>query len=198
MIQQREIGRDTPSWKEAMRRLLRQNPDVIMLSEIRDPEVMMMALSAANTGHLVLSTLSAMDAGQTINRMISLAPGELVGEIRYLIASALAGIVSQRLLPRQNSGGRVPAVEVLIATEKVTKLILNPEQLLHVRQVIHESHGTHGMQTFDQSLGDLQQAGLISLEEALKHASSPTDFRFRMKGVKSGMNWTEFGEDGQN
>ncbi len=190
-IQQREVGRDTPSWPKALKRIMRQAPDVIMLGEIRDSETILLALTAANTGHLVLSTLNTMDARQSINRIISLASPAMSDEIRHLLAATLVGTVSVRLLPCSEKSGRVPAVEVLVATETVRKMITDPEQVGHLRQIISEGYGQYGMQTFDQSLGNLHRSGLITLEEALKHASSPTDFRIRARGIdgQSGMSW---------
>jgi len=182
-IQQREVGRDTPSWTEAMKRILRQDPDVIMLGEIRDPETMMMALTAANTGHLVLSTLHTMDAIQTINRVISLAPPGMEGEIRILLAATLVGIISLRLLPRTDRNGRIPAVEVLVATETIRNMILDPDQVRKMKQIIAEGRSQYGMQTFDQSLMDLTTEGMITLEEAIKFATSPTDFRIQARGI---------------
>lgn len=182
-IQQREVGRDTPSWSEALRRILRQDPDVIMLGEIRDGETMMTALTAANTGHLVLSTLHTMDAAQTVNRVISMVSSESSQQVRYLLAATLVGIISQRLLPRIDRPGRIPAVEVLISTETIRNMIIDPAQTLDIRSAIAEGFGQYGMQTFDQSLMMLVRAGKITFEEALRHATSPTDFRIRMRGL---------------
>ncbi len=182
-IQQREIGRDTPSWSEALRRIVRQDPDVIMLGEIRDSETMMTALTAANTGHLVLATLHTMDSTQTVNRVVSFAPPEMTSQVRYLLASTLICVVSQRLLPRIGGSGRIPAVEVLVSTDTIRKMIINPEETLNIRQAIAEGAGQYGMQTFDQSLMSLFRASRISEEEALKHSTSPTDFRIRLRGI---------------
>ena len=182
-IQQREIGRDTPSWSEALRRIMRQDPDVIMLGEIRDTETMMIALTAANTGHLVLATLHTMDATQTVNRVVSFATTESLSQIRQLLASTLVGIISLRLLPQVDSRGRIPAVEVLVSTETIRKMIIDPDQTLNIRQAIAEGAGQYGMQTFDQSLMRLYRSGEISIDEALSNATSPTDFRIRMRGI---------------
>ena len=198
-IQQREVGRDTPSWTEAQRRILRQDPDVIMLGEIRDWESMITALTAANTGHLVLSTMHTMDAAQSINRAISFAPPAMAGEVRILLAATLVGIVSLRLLPRSDQRGRVPAVEVLVATETVRKAIVDPDEVQNIKHIITEGHIQYQMQTFDQSLMDLQHAGLITMDEALKYATSPTDFRIRARGIedRSKSAWDADGE-GEN
>ncbi|MFN3821154.1 MAG: type IV pilus twitching motility protein PilT, partial [bacterium] len=197
-IQQREVGRDTPSWSEALRRILRQDPDVIMLGEIRDGETMQTALTAANTGHLVLSTLHTMDAAQTVNRVISMVPSENSQQVRYLLAATLVGIISQRLLPRVDGPGRIPAIEVLISTETIRDMIVDPAQTLEIRSAIAEGFGQYGMQTFDQSLMMLVRAGKITIEEALRHATSPTDFRIRMRGLDTSgtlMEWATPDED---
>ncbi len=195
-IQQREVGRDTPSWTEAQRRIMRQDPDVIMLGEIRDWETMITALTAANTGHLVLSTMHTMDAAQSINRALSFAPPTMTNEVRTLLAATLIGIVSLRLLPRSDQKGRVPAVEVLVVTETVRKTIVDPDQIQNMKHIITEGHTQYQMQTFDQSLMDLQRAGMITMEEALKYASSPSDFRIRARGIedRSKISWDEDGE----
>lgn len=193
-IQQREVGRDTPSWAEGLRRIMRQDPDVVMLGEIRDWETMIAALTAANTGHLVLATLHTMDATQTVSRVISLAPSEMHSEVRGLLSSTLVGIIAQRLLARSDGGGRIPAVEILVATETIRKMIVNPEDTINIRQAIQEGSGQYGMQTFDQSLLKLYRDGLISLEDAMRQATSPTDFRVRMRGLsnQAAMSWEAF------
>lgn len=196
-IQQREVGRDTPSWTEAQRRIMRQDPDVIMLGEIRDWESMLTALTAANTGHLVLSTMHTMDAAQSINRSLSFAPPTMTDEVRILLAATLIGIVSLRLLPRSDQKGRVPAVEVLVATETVRKTIIDPDPSgQNMKHIITEGHTQYQMQTFDQSLMNLQRAGLITMDEAMKYASSPSDFRIRARGIedRSKISWDEDAE----
>jgi twitching motility protein PilT len=193
-IQQREIGRDTPSWNEALRRIMRQDPDVIMLGEIREWETMQTAMTAANTGHLVFSTLHTMDATQTVSRVLGFAPPEMTREVRHLLAATLVGIVSLRLLPKADGKGRVPAVEVLISTESIRKMIINPEETHLIKQAMAEGFGQYGMQTFDQSLMNLFRNRQISLEDALKYASSQTDFRVRMRGIDgaSSLAWDDF------
>jgi twitching motility protein PilT len=190
-IQQREIGRDTLSWKDALHSIARQDPDVIVLGEIRDWETMSVVLTAANSGHLVLAIMNTMDAAQTINRILAISPHEMIHEVRHLLATTLVGIVSQRLLLRANGQGRVPAVEVLAATETIRKLIINPDDSLNLRRAMMESQGQNGMQTFDQSLMQLYRAGLIRLEDALKYATSQTEFRVRMRGLdgQPGTGW---------
>jgi len=194
IVQQREIGRDAPNWREALRHILRQDPDIIMLGEIRDWDTMSSALIAANTGHLVLSTLHTMDAAQTISRIISFAPPEMSGEVRHLIASTLVGVISQRLMPKKDGEGRIPAVEILTTTETIRKLIIDPDGVLKMRQTMMEGYGQYGMQTFDQSLMQLYRSGYITMEDALKHATSQTDFKVRIRGLdgQAGTAWSAF------
>ncbi len=193
-IQQREVGHHTPSWSEALRRIMRQDPDVIMLGEIRDAETMVTALNAANTGHLVLATMHTMDATQTINRVLAFMSTESMNEVRYLLSATLVGVVSLRLLPLSGGPGRIPAVEVLIATETVRKMLLDPEATLNIRHVIADGFSQYGMQTFDQSLMRHYRSGKISIDEALKYATSPTDFRIKARGIdgQTGLDWSGF------
>ncbi len=196
-IQQREIGRDTPSWGGALRHIMRQDPDVIMLGEIRDWETMQMALTAANTGHLVLATLHTMDASQTVNRVIGMASSDTASEVRYLLASTLVGVVSQRLLPRADGTGRIPAAEILVCTETIRKMIIEPEETIKIRQAMSEGFGQYGMQTFDQSLMQLCRDEKINLSDALRYATSQTDFRVKMRGIDSqgGNAWMDFEDE---
>ncbi len=195
-IQQREIGRDAASWGEALRHIMRQDPDVIMLGEIRDSETMQTALTAANTGHLVLATLHTMDASQTVNRVIGLAASDMSREVRYLLASTLVGVISQRLLPLTDKSGRIPATEILVCTETIRKMIIDPDETIKIRQAMAEGFGQYGMQTFDQSLMQLSREKKISLDDALKNATSATDFRVRMRGIdgQGGNAWMDFEE----
>jgi twitching motility protein PilT len=183
-IQQREVGRDTPSWSVALRNVIRMDPDVIMLGEIRDSETMLTALSAANTGHLVLASLYTMDAGQAIHRVLSFAPPEMTKDIRHQLASTLVCIVAQRLIARKDGDGRIPAVELLVNNENISNIITDSEQSGKIRHAIAEGSKQFGMQTFDQSLMYLVRANLVSLEEAQKQASNPSDFRIRMRGIE--------------
>ncbi len=196
-IQQREIGRDTPSWSEALRHIMRQDPDVIMLGEIRDWETMQTALTAANTGHLVLATLHTMDASQTVNRVIGFAPSDMSSEVRYLLASTLVGVVSQRLLPRIDGSGRIPATEILVCTETIRKMIIETEETVKIRQAMSEGFGQYGMQTFDQSLMQLYRDEKITMNDALRFATSQTDFRVKMRGIdgQGGNAWMDFEKD---
>jgi twitching motility protein PilT len=184
IISQREVGQDTESYLAALRCILRQDPDVILIGEIRDRETMAVALMAADTGHLVLSTLHTTDAAQTVNRIISFYPPHQHDEVRYLLAGSLQAVVSMRLIPRADGKGRVPAVEVMINTETIRECLRDPGQTPHIRDVIADGVHQYGMQTFDQSLMDLYRKGLISLEEALRHATVPTEFELRLKGIE--------------
>ena len=176
MIQQREIGLDTESYGNALRHVIRQDPDVVFIGEIRDPESALSAIQAAETGHLVISTMHTIDATETINRLLDLFPPQQQREVRTSFAGALRGIVSQRLVPRADGKGRVPAVEVMIATGRVYERIIDPESTIEIRDVIAE--GTYyGMQTFDQALLDHVQAGRVTMDEALKAATHPHDFK---------------------
>jgi len=194
IIAQRELGIDTLSFAEALRRAMRQDPDVILLGEIRDAETMQIALMAADTGHLVLSTLHTLDALQTIYRILSFFPPHQHQEIRLVLSSTLRAIISQRLVPRSDKPGRVPAVEILIGTAAVRECIVNPEKTSGIRDLIAEGAVQYGMQTIDQSLFYFYQRGMISLETALANASNPDDFKLRVAGVVGGSDrgWKEF------
>lgn len=194
IINQREIGSDTSSFHEALRHILRQDPDVILVGEIRDALTMEIALMAADTGHLVLSTLHTIDATQTINRVISFFPPHQHQEIRYLLSSTLQAVISQRLIPVKEGKGRVPAVEVMVVTSTIREYIVDPEKALMIRQAIREGVTSHGMQSFDQSLMQLLSNGSISMEEALKSSSNPHEFALRLKGIHatSDKTWDTF------
>ncbi|HET6830990.1 MAG TPA: type IV pilus twitching motility protein PilT [Solirubrobacterales bacterium] len=179
IINQREVGSDTKSFARAMRRVLRQDPDVILIGEMRDEETVRTALSAAETGHLVLSTLHTLDATETINRIIDFFPPHLQQQARVMLASTLRGAVSQRLVPTVDGEGRVAASEVMIVTGRVEDLILNPEETGKISQVIAEGD-YYGMQTFDQALLEHVQAGRVSERVAMDYASSPHDFKLML------------------
>ena len=197
LINQREVGSDTKSFSEALRHILRQDPDVILVGEIRDQVTMNIALTAANTGHLVFSTLHTTDAPQTVNRVISFFPPHQHEEIRFLLASSLEAIVSLRLVPRSDGEGRVPATEVMIATETVKEYLTDSDKIPLLKSVIEESVTEYGMQTFDQSLLEWYNKGAITLEDALHHASSPTALQIKAKGIQSGSDvaWTPMGAE---
>jgi len=185
IINQREVGSDTESFSIALRAALRQNPDVILVGEMRDFETIQTAILAAETGHLVLSTLHTVDAAETINRIITVFPPYQQNQIRRQLASVLRAIISMRLVPRADGKGRVPAVEVLIATETIRACIDDPEKTKDIPIVIENSHTQYSMQTFDQSLMHLYQAGLITYEDALVRATRPDDFALKVKGVQT-------------
>jgi twitching motility protein PilT len=194
IVNQREVGSDTASFHDALRHILRQDPNVIMIGEIRDVETMEIALKAADTGHLVLSTLHTVDAPQTINRIISFFPPHNHQEIRYLLASTLQAVISQRLVRRADGTGRVPAVEVLVTTGTVRECIINPEKTPLLHQVMREGVTTHQMQTFDQALMKLYQDGLVTLDDALRASSKPHELTLRLKGIQatSDQSWKGF------
>ncbi len=176
IINQREVGMDTASFKRAMRRVLRQDPDVILIGEMRDEETVRSALSAAETGHLVLSTVHTLDAPETVNRIIDFFPPHEQNQARAMLAGTLKGVVSQRLVPTPDGGGRVAVCEILRMTGRARDMIMDPEQTGRLREVIQEGE-YYGMQTFDQALLRHYQAGRVSMEDALRVASSPHDFK---------------------
>jgi twitching motility protein PilT len=179
IINQREVGSDTESFARAMRRVLRQDPDVILIGEMRDEETVRTALSAAETGHLVLSTVHTLDATETINRIIDFFPPRLQHQARVMLASTLKGAIAQRLVPDITGDGRVPASEILVVTGRVKDLILNPEETGKITEVIAEGE-YYGMRTFDQALLGYVMEGKISEEVALDAASSPHDFKLML------------------
>ena len=179
MINQREVGMDTASFKRALRRVLRQDPDVILVGEMRDEETVQAALSAAETGHLVLSTIHTVDAAESINRMLDFFPPHQHGQARSMIAGTIKGVISQRLVPGAN-GGRVAACEILRMTGRVRDMIVDPTQTGKLTEVI-STGAYYGMQTFDQALFGHVKAGLVSFDDAMKVASSPADFKLLMQ-----------------
>ncbi len=185
IVNQREIGADTESFSKALRAALRQDPDVILVGEMRDFETIQTALIAADTGHLVLSTLHTVDAAETINRIISVFPPYQHKQVRLQLASVLNAIISMRLVPRADETGRVPAVEVLIATATIKACIEDPDKTKFIHDVISQGFSQYGMQTFDQSLLSLYQDGLITYEDAVIRATKPDDFTLKVKGVES-------------
>lgn len=180
IISQREIGMDTKSFEEALKRVLRQDPDVILIGEMRDGETVKAALQAAETGHLVLSTLHTIDATETINRILDFFPPYQQKQIRLLLAGSLRGIVSQRLMEAAAGGGRVPAVEVLTMNGRVFDRIVDEKQTHMIEEVIKESE-FYGMQTFDQAILKLFQEGRITFQAALAGASNPHDLKVRVE-----------------
>src|SRR3954469_26054469 len=179
IVNQREVGQDTESFARALRRVLRQDPDVILIGEMRDEETVRTALAAAETGHLVLSTLHTLDASETINRIIDFFPPHLQQQARVMLASTLRGAVSQRLLPRVDGNGRVAVCEVMVVTGRVQDLILNPQETGRITEVIAEG-SYYGMQTFDQALLGHVTESNITEETALEVASSAHDFKLML------------------
>jgi len=184
-VNQREVEVDTPSFSIALRSALRQDPDVILVGEMRDLETISTALLAAETGHLVFSTLHTLDATETINRIITVFPPPEQKQIRLQLATTLKAVISQRLVRRADGIGRVPAVEVLVTTEYIRDCVIIPEKTRLIRDAIAAGVSQYGMQTFDQSLYDLYSQGLITLEEALMHASNADEFKLRIAGIRS-------------
>ena len=185
VINQREVGFDTLSFAGALKSALRQDPDVVLVGEMRDFETIETALVAAETGHLVLSTLHTVDAAETIHRIISVFPPYQQKQVRLQLASIIKGIISQRLVPRADGRGRVPAVEVMVATARVRECIEVPEKTKEIRTAIAEGFTTYGMQTFDQSLMGLLKKNLVTYKEALRQSSNPDDFALKMSGISS-------------
>jgi len=179
IINQREVGMDTLSFKRALRRVLRQDPDVILIGEMRDEETVHTALSAAETGHLVLSTVHTVDAAETVNRIIDFFPPHMEGQIRAMLAGTLKGVISQRLV-RSTDGGRVATCEVLRMTGRVRDMIMDPAQTGRLTEVVSEG-AYYGMQTFDQALFDHVKAGRVDVDQAMKAATSPHDFKLLLQ-----------------
>lgn len=185
IISQREVGTDTLSFNEALKRSLRQDPDVILVGEMRDLETIETAMMAAETGHLVMSTLHTLDAPETINRIISVFPPYHQRQIRIQLGSILKAIISMRLVPKKDEKGRVPAVEVMINTATIRECIMDKEKTSMINDYIESGRNVYGSQSFDQSLFDLFKKDLITFEEALKWAKRPDDFTLKVKGVHS-------------
>ncbi len=194
IISQREVGGDTESFATALRHAFRQDPDVILIGEIRDLDTMSVALTAADTGHLVMTTLHTLNAVETISRIISFFPPHQHQQIRLLLAGTLKAIICQRLLPRNDGPGRVPATEVLVSTASIKEYIIDPLKTSMILELIESGAIQYGMQSFDQSITVLYKQGLISYEEALAHTSNPDDFELRIKGITSASDrgWHEF------
>jgi twitching motility protein PilT len=184
-ITQREVDVDTRSFAEALRGALRQDPDVILVGEMRDHETIETALTAAETGHLVLSTLHTLDATETVMRIVSSFPSHQQKSVRIQLAGILKAVISMRLVRAAKGAGRVPAVEIMISTGLIRDYIINEEKTYLIREAIAAGTTQYGMQTFDQSLFNLFQAGLISLEEAINNASNADEFRMRVAGILS-------------
>ena len=197
LISQREVGFDTLSFGKALTSSLRQDPDVILVGEMRDYETIETALTAAETGHLVLSTLHTLDAAETINRIISVFPPFHQRQVRMQLSGILKGVVSQRLVPRADGKGRVPAVEIMIGTARIRDCIDDKEKTKQIPEAIAQGFTSYGMQTFDQSLMQLLTKKLISYEEAMRQSSNPDDFALKISGISStsDSSWDDFTEE---
>ncbi|HQB39404.1 MAG TPA: type IV pilus twitching motility protein PilT [Deltaproteobacteria bacterium] len=185
IISQREVGTDTPTFAGALKGALRQDPDVILVGEMRDYETIETAMTAAETGHLVMSTLHTMDAAETINRIISVFPPYHQRQVRIQLASIIKGVISQRLVPRADGKGRVPAVEVMLGTARVRECIDDKDKTKTLNDAISQGFVSYGMQTFDQSLMKLYTSSMITYEEALRQSSNPDDFALKVSGISS-------------
>jgi twitching motility protein PilT len=194
IVNQREIGVDTQSFANSLRAALRQDPDVILVGEMRDFETIETAITAAETGHLVLSTLHTLDATETINRIISVFPPYQQKQVRLQLASILRAVISQRLVPRADGKGRVPAMEILVTTARVRECIADKDRTKELHDAISKGFTTYGMQSFDQSLMHLVKQELVTYDEALKHVTNPDDFALRFRGIASTSDgtWDDF------
>jgi twitching motility protein PilT len=194
IVDQREIGSDTSTFSSALRVALRQDPDVILVGEMRDFETIETALTAAETGHLVMSTLHTLNATETVTRIISVFPPYHQKQVRLQLAGVLKGVVSQRLVPKVDGMGRVPAVEVLVSTARVRECIVEKDKTNEINDAIARGVTSYGMQSFDQSLMFLMKEALVTYDEALKHCTNPDDFALRVKGIlaASDAGWEDF------
>ncbi len=197
IINQRELGVDTDTFVGALKSALRQDPDVILVGEMRDFDTIETAIMAAETGHLVLSTLHTLDAAETINRIVGVFPPFQQKQIRVQLASVLKAVISQRLVPRADGKGRVPAVEILLNTARVKEYIEDKDRTRKIREAIAQGYVSYGMQTFDQSLMALLKENLITLDEAMRQASNPDDFALRVRGISSTSDatWDDFDKE---
>lgn len=184
-ISQREVGTDVRNFARGLRAALREDPDVILVGEMRDLDTIETALLAAETGHLVLSTLHTLDAPESINRIISVFPPHHQRQVRLQLASILKAVISQRLIPRMDGQGRVPAVEVMISTPYIQECIADREKTPLIKDAIAAGTSQYGMQTFDQSIFQLYRDGYISFEQGLRYSSSPDNFKLRVMGIQS-------------
>ena len=191
IINQRELGMDVYSFSHGLREALRQDPDVVLVGEMRDLETIETAITAAETGHLVMSTLHTLDAQETINRIIAVFPPYQQKQIRIQLASVISAVISQRLIIRANKKGRLPAIEVMVGTETIKDCIADENKTTSIRDYIKSGNIQYGMQTFDQSLYNFYKAGLITYEDALAQSTSPNDLALLISGVNAtdeGMN----------
>jgi len=191
-IVQREIGTDTRSFADALRACFRQDPDVLLIGEIRDKETMETAMSAADTGHLVMSTLHTMNSVETISRIISFFPPHQHEQIRLVLSGVLVAIISLRLLQRKEGGGRVPAVEILVNNATIAEYLLDPQKTHSILEAVRDGYTHYGSRTFDQSLLELYKEDRITLTTAIQNANNPDDFELKIKGIQgtSDRGWT--------
>jgi twitching motility protein PilT len=198
IISQREVGCDTHTFANALKGALRQDPDVILVGEMRDLETIETAMTAAETGHLVMSTLHTMDAAETINRIIGVFPPYHQRQVRIQLAGLLKAVISQRLVPKADGKGRVPAVEIMLGTARVRECIDDENKTKEIHDAIAQGFVSYGMQTFDQSLMKLLTSGLISYDEAMRQSSNPDDFALKMSGISStsDASWEGFEHEG--
>jgi twitching motility protein PilT len=201
LIYQREVGEDTRSFAHSLRHVLRQDPDIILIGEIRDKETLTIALTAASTGHLVISTLHTMDAVQSIQRVLAYYAPHEQDEIRRVLAENLRAVISQRLLPRIGGSGRVPAVEVMINTATIKDYIMAPDKMPQIRQAIQDGVTQYKMQSFDQALARLVEQDIIAVDDAVRYATSPNELKLHFSGINDASNraWksVELGAIGQ-
>ena len=197
IIAQREVGGDTETFATALRHAFRQDPDTILIGEVRDLETISIALTAADTGHLVMTSLHTLNVVETITRIISFFPPHQHQQIRLLLAGTLKAIICQRLLKRADSPGRVPAVEVMVNSGAIRECIIDPDKTINIPDFIEQGGTQYGMQTFDQSIMKLHKDGLVTFEEAMANATNPDDFDLRLKGITgSSDRWQDDKGDG--
>ncbi len=197
IIAQREVGGDTETFATALRHAFRQDPDTILIGEVRDLETISIALTAADTGHLVMTSLHTLNVVETITRIISFFPPHQHQQIRLLLAGTLKAIICQRLLRRADSPGRVPAVEVMVNSGAIRECIIDPDKTINIPDFIEQGGTQYGMQTFDQSIMKLHKDGLVTFEEAMANATNPDDFDLRLKGITgSSDRWQDEKGDG--
>ena len=182
---QREVGVDVRNFSRGLRAALREDPDVVLVGEMRDKETIETAIVAAETGHLVMSTLHTLDSVETINRIVSVFPPHSQKQVRFQLSSILKGVISMRLIPEKGGKGRVPAVEIMINTPYIQECIIKKEKTALIRDAIEAGVSQYGMQTFDQSIYYLYKNDLISFEQGLRYSSNPNDFKLRVAGIQS-------------
>jgi twitching motility protein PilT len=188
LIYQREVGDDTRSFQEGLRHVLRQDPDIILIGEIRDKETLSIAITAANTGHLVVTTLHTMDAVQSIQRILSYYAPHEQDEIRRVLSGNLRAVLSQRLVPKASGQGRIAAVEIMLSTPTIRDLIIDPAKTSHIRQAIQDGVSQYGMQSFDQALANHVRTGMITPDEAIRYATHPNELKLHLSGINDSSN----------